>query len=196
MREFFRGWRRKAGVFTLVLACAVTALWVRSLSCCDHIHWVSGIDEVQIIESTSGLIQWEKISGGMIEGGHCMRVTDRDESSQGMQSFNTRNFYIKSPARPYKSRNLSLPKDQRNSCIFDSYHFNIEPPDIISGMPPSFPSGGKVSLPFRNGGKVAVFVLAQWSIIWPLMFLSAWLLLFKPTRLRTPPLETVADPTD
>ena len=27
MREFFKGWRRKAGVVTLMMACAMTALW-------------------------------------------------------------------------------------------------------------------------------------------------------------------------
>jgi hypothetical protein len=30
MREFFRGWRRKAGLVTLVMACAVMAMWARS----------------------------------------------------------------------------------------------------------------------------------------------------------------------
>ena len=32
MREFFKGWRRKAGCVALVVACAFTSLWVRSLS--------------------------------------------------------------------------------------------------------------------------------------------------------------------
>ena len=30
MREFFRGWRRKVGCVTLVMACAITLLWLRS----------------------------------------------------------------------------------------------------------------------------------------------------------------------
>ena len=30
MREFFRGWRRKFGVVTLVMACVLTAGWLRS----------------------------------------------------------------------------------------------------------------------------------------------------------------------
>ena len=30
MREFFQGWRRKVGVVTLVMACVLTAGWVRS----------------------------------------------------------------------------------------------------------------------------------------------------------------------
>lgn len=35
MHEFFRGWRRKAGLVTLVLACAFLGLWFRSFSTTD-----------------------------------------------------------------------------------------------------------------------------------------------------------------
>ncbi len=30
MREFFRGWRRKVGCVTLVMACGLMGLWIRS----------------------------------------------------------------------------------------------------------------------------------------------------------------------
>ncbi len=35
MKEFFRSWRRKAGVVTLLMACLFMAGWVRSLSTID-----------------------------------------------------------------------------------------------------------------------------------------------------------------
>ena len=31
MSEFFKGWRRKLGLFTLVMACVLTGIWLRSL---------------------------------------------------------------------------------------------------------------------------------------------------------------------
>lgn len=37
MREFFRGWKRKAGLVTLVLACVFAAGWVRSLDKMDDV---------------------------------------------------------------------------------------------------------------------------------------------------------------
>lgn len=37
MRDFFRGWKRKVGCVTLVLACAFAATWVRSFSVQDFI---------------------------------------------------------------------------------------------------------------------------------------------------------------
>ena len=38
MGEFFRGWKRKVGVVTLILACAFAGLWVRSLYYQDQIR--------------------------------------------------------------------------------------------------------------------------------------------------------------
>ena len=37
MREFFHGWRRKAGLVTLVMALVFVAGWVRSLSVADEV---------------------------------------------------------------------------------------------------------------------------------------------------------------
>lgn len=41
MREFFRGWKRKAGVVTLLLACVFAAGWVRGLATedCRVVNW-------------------------------------------------------------------------------------------------------------------------------------------------------------
>lgn len=45
MRQFFRGWRRKAGVVTLILACLVMAAWMRS-------QWVQGQVDFAISSSS------------------------------------------------------------------------------------------------------------------------------------------------
>ena len=37
MREFFRGWKRKVGVATLVMTCGFAMLWIRSRSFTDEI---------------------------------------------------------------------------------------------------------------------------------------------------------------
>jgi hypothetical protein len=39
MREFFRGWRRKVGCVTLVMACVVTGVWVRSTYYSDRFYY-------------------------------------------------------------------------------------------------------------------------------------------------------------
>jgi hypothetical protein len=37
MRDFFKGWRRKVGCVTLVMACAVATGWLRSMLTDDYI---------------------------------------------------------------------------------------------------------------------------------------------------------------
>lgn len=46
MREFFRGWKRKTGLLTLLLACVFTAGWVRSLMVTDSVNWHLGYEFV------------------------------------------------------------------------------------------------------------------------------------------------------
>ena len=39
MREFFRGWRRKIGVCTLVMALALVGMWIRSFHLTDEVAY-------------------------------------------------------------------------------------------------------------------------------------------------------------
>lgn len=57
MREFFYGWRRKAGCVTLVIACGLVGAWVRSL----HVHdtlVAPQLNRLHIIDSVNGHIWW------------------------------------------------------------------------------------------------------------------------------------------
>lgn len=59
MREFFKGWRRKAGRVTLVMACAFAAGWVRSFSLEDRWYVIlSGKSIHRVVSSPEG-IAWE-----------------------------------------------------------------------------------------------------------------------------------------
>ena len=55
MREFFRGWKRKLGCVTLVMACLAMAGWTRSYSVEDRIVVE---DAGYRISSVFGRIQW------------------------------------------------------------------------------------------------------------------------------------------
>lgn len=56
MREFFRGWRRKVGCVTLVMACVLTTGWVRSIGQSHAVQFPLGRQIAQTIESTMGVI--------------------------------------------------------------------------------------------------------------------------------------------
>ena len=61
MREFFRGWRRKTGCVTLVMACALIGAWLRSYVICDEIQISDDHGDIREFASVSGwlyLLDW------------------------------------------------------------------------------------------------------------------------------------------
>ena len=58
MREFFRGWKRKLGVVTLMVACVLTGGWIRSLTHAESVRFVSGEKTDEIWLSGEGKIAW------------------------------------------------------------------------------------------------------------------------------------------
>lgn len=57
MLEFFRGWRRKAGCVTLVMACAVAGMWMRSFTIFEG-FWALGPRGNHGIFSVDGTLRW------------------------------------------------------------------------------------------------------------------------------------------
>lgn len=55
MREFFIGWRRKVGCITLVLALAMTGMWLRSMTVFDAVN-ISRWEQQCQIASARGMI--------------------------------------------------------------------------------------------------------------------------------------------
>ncbi|WP_029246751.1 hypothetical protein [Schlesneria paludicola] len=61
MREFFRGWKRKLGVVTLVMACMLAILWVRSLCVWDGLQFCSGKDSMENFVSVDQSLIWGRL---------------------------------------------------------------------------------------------------------------------------------------
>ena len=57
MRDFYRGWRRKVGIVTLVMACVFMGVWVRSLVYLDIVY-VQGLGHFHELISTEGTVHW------------------------------------------------------------------------------------------------------------------------------------------
>lgn len=56
MREFFRGWKRKLGVLTLVLACMFAAGWIRSRSFSEGVlHFDGGRRSIAMFSHRSAI---------------------------------------------------------------------------------------------------------------------------------------------
>ena len=61
MREFFRGWRRKIGVVTLVMACVFMMGWVRSAFVDNKIDIPTPDRNLLRVVSTAGELQFKKM---------------------------------------------------------------------------------------------------------------------------------------
>ena len=59
MREFFRGWRRKSGVLTLLMALVFMAGWVRGFTTADQIEFYPGATTFHTWFSENGNLGWE-----------------------------------------------------------------------------------------------------------------------------------------
>lgn len=60
MRELFRGWRRKVGSVTLVMACVLMGGWIRSLRVEDLV--LASGQAMTYHTSHNGLLQWDQIT--------------------------------------------------------------------------------------------------------------------------------------
>jgi hypothetical protein len=59
MWSFFRGWRRKAGVVTLVMALALLVGWVRSRVVLDSLSFAVRSQVTESLVSGGGLVAWQ-----------------------------------------------------------------------------------------------------------------------------------------
>ena len=59
MGNFFKGWRRKIGVVTLVMACLAICFWVRSFHFIDRLSLIFG-SSFTAVESKEHGFQWSK----------------------------------------------------------------------------------------------------------------------------------------
>ncbi|MDB5345087.1 MAG: hypothetical protein JWP89_3464 [Schlesneria sp.] len=90
MLQFFYGWRRKTGVVTLVMACALMGGWIRSLRDFEEVHIPVGATSVIFLLSADGYFA---IGRTVATTPHYFSPTpevvqlDREQLDSGMQDF-------------------------------------------------------------------------------------------------------------
>ena len=61
MKDFFRGWRRKAGCVTLVMACVFMAGWIRTLTTYEELSFRVSANLELLIESGVGVFYFGRV---------------------------------------------------------------------------------------------------------------------------------------
>lgn len=155
MREFFRGWKRKAGVVTLVMALPVMGLWVRSA-----------------IVYERALIPCRKSIQYIASGGHAFFWAASEVEREGMFShFPTEWQYV-----PY------VPENYPDCCRIPLWDMDSTTRWELNFCGFHFIEGEIDSRDYTRKLRGSIWVFHYWSIVTPLTLLSAWLLLSKPRR--------------
>ena len=160
MGEFFKPWRRKIGVVTLVMACVLAAGWMRSLYCIDAVEFYSGWNTATSVVSVDRSICWARYN----YNGHPISLPTV-ESIEIPPSPSTG---IYSPARPYWGIKING---------FRGPGRNGYRPPVLEV---SVDDGGGVNF-------TRCAIVPYWSIVIPLTVLSACLLLSKPRKTTSRP---------
>ena len=157
MGEFFKGWRRKAGLVTLVMACLLTVGWMRSIAefdcfCLTGNSWLH--------------VSWFNVTIQSAEG----RLTlFRDSPDYGIAALwwsgeNAKTIEPYDPLGVAEGIHIEWRRDW--ACFtFGAYHV-LEGTELI---------------------RTDVYDIPYWSLVLPLTLLSAWLILIKPRKAKGSP---------
>lgn len=154
MHTFFHGWRRKAGVITLMVACGLMGMWIRSLVCCDSLRFDLGVGRTARLTSANqslGLVMQFSEDLNWIEG--TVATTDC------------------LPA--WESTSIT----ERGAFEDEGIDWDYRWHGFGRGRKLSF-SG----LVFWSDIQYQYWVLPCWSVAPPLTLLSAYLMLWKPRK--------------
>ena len=73
MGDFFKGWQRKAGILTLMMACVLTSAWFVTNQFSCHIA-TAYVDPVQFLTAKNGYLRWASYPGVTISEPVSLRV--------------------------------------------------------------------------------------------------------------------------
>lgn len=157
MREFFKGWRRNAGYGLLVVACAMTGMWMRSRIMRDELR-IPGLEGQ--VESALNSIRWSRT------------VELKGEP--------------RSKNIPAKSLNLSSERIHTfetlgGRAIPDDC--DIMPATWqFCGISYAHAATPWTYGPFGRGVLLRLWIVPYWTVVLPLTLLSAFLILWKPRK--------------
>ena len=169
MQSYFRPWRRKVGVVMLALACVVMVGWARSLVVVDEIQVFVGRNTAhQLISSEHGLVwvsTWGEITDPQGNALVCARVLHQPHS-----------WTFFEPSRMIYWERTSAFKCAQEGSVF-GYNLEKSFRDIRWNWKwMGFCCGTEINGPER----AFVVTVPYWSIVIPLILLSAWALFSKP----------------
>jgi len=159
MGEFFKGWRRRFGLLTLVMACVCMVLWVRANSTTiDVFSFPTGSRSWQLLISDRAGMNW-------------LRLND----SKGVD--------LRSPFYDSEPVSLGILASYDINWGWKWCGFQIgNGNDAKSGWRERFLKNGAFRTSVFEGQISSIVLFPHWALMLPLTLLSAYLLLSKPRK--------------
>ncbi len=164
MDDFFKSWRRRVGVITLVLACVFVAGWVRSLRVSDLVTMHIVVDRIRGQDAVSA-VYLHTVPNYLLFRRTCQAIGNVPASK-----------WIKHLKIPTLS--LGGPTQTLEEFISSKGHWSL---GLIGTDTPR-------SLVNPNGKLDWVYAIPYWSIVVPLTLLSTWLMLSRPRAKKAGPI--------
>jgi len=162
MGSYFKPWRRKIGVVTLLMACLFAVGWVRSMSVEDVLKFPSAEGFRFFCTSEHERISWGEMTG-----------PESERSDKRVTRWKWLSGRI----------NLHSGIDPTNTSDNKFYHFEHDWKWDLCGF--YFAEGhGKLTGPCPST-RLRLNVIPYWSIVLPLTLLSAFLLLLKAPKIES-----------
>ena len=156
MREFFKGWRRKAGVVALVMACAFASGWVRSLFRLDVTSF-RPCQSLHCLISKDGELTYRRLS-----------PSEADKSFGGLMSLKWHSAEMNAYSR-------SNYKNYWNDC---EIHWHLHWSSFDFGATTCEVTQNNPTVTWRQ--REDNWQIPYYAVVIPLSVLSAYMLLSKP----------------
>jgi len=170
MGDFFRGWRRKVGVVTLMVALAFMTAWFRSIGVQEMFYLAKSDYNIARIVSTNASLVWERFQPEVpmfvVSGDSCISVAF--ENSRDCVLSSPFNYTLDTTAEP----TLAGPPWERPA--FPPH------PVVWSWQWYGFGQGGCHHTGYSGNARLALLRIPYWAIVLTFTLLSAFLLLSKP----------------
>lgn len=167
MHEFFKGWRRKAGCGFLVVAMAIAILWARSVDTMDTLTRSNSQSRDMVI-SLDGTISFSRLRSSSYFD---------PEFSVMFSLFGDDYTWYSEPSDNgfgFDEQGARIPSELFTGCS-DVQRWDLVGITIGSGII----NGGPMNEPVIE---IQHYVFPYWSMVLPLTFLSAYLILWKPRK--------------
>lgn len=182
MREFFKGWKRKLGCVTLVIACVFASVWLRSMTVADHID-IQHNKRLYMLNSRIGKLVYCQFEQDCFPNLQPVGIaTHFLPTINGTTGARIAALHSLTPTPPmtWTTSSTVVGKFEGMENVPVITHRGFFGIEYVVRKTPRIGD-------FQIGQQFVILTVHYWSVVLPLTLLSTWLLFVKPRRAKSTP---------